>query len=147
MRPLKADCERSQHGSIRTLNERRPSTRPLDNVPGCAAMDRRVQQIRRTLQQENASRLKVRDLAASVNLSVSRIQHLFKEQNDMTLGQYIKALRLRRAKQLLETSYLSVKQIVAELGRNDQSHFCRDFKKIYGISPAKYRTQFPMAPV
>ena len=133
------------YGTELSLNGRSLGTKGPNNVRGCAAEDRRIQQIKHTLQHKNASRLTVRDLAASVNLSVSRTQHLFKEQTDITLGQYLKALRLRRAKELLETSYLSVKEIVAELGRSDQSHFCRDFKKAYGISPAKYRTRVPIA--
>lgn len=46
-----------------------------------------------------------------------------------------------RAKYLLETSFLSVKQIAHQVGLNDESHFVRDFKKAYGEPPTHYRVR------
>ena len=56
--------------------------------------------------------------------------------------QYLKVLRIERAKYLLETSFLSVKEITHIVGINDESHFVRDFKRIYGVPPTLYRTAF-----
>lgn len=56
--------------------------------------------------------------------------------------QYLKVLRMERAKHLLETSFLSVKEIAHIVGVNDESHFVRDFKKTYGVPPTSYRTAF-----
>lgn len=56
--------------------------------------------------------------------------------------QYLKVLRIERAKHLLETSFLSIKEITHIIGLNDESHFVRDFKKIYGVPPTLYRTAF-----
>ena len=56
--------------------------------------------------------------------------------------QYLKVLRIERAKYLLETSFLSVKEIAHIVGVNDESHFVRDFKKTYGAPPTPYRTAF-----
>lgn len=82
------------------------------------------------------------EIARSVNLSASRLQHLFKAHINMTPAQYLKSLRISQAKELLETTPLSVKEIRARLGITDESHFVRDFKKAYGVSPLKYRVQF-----
>jgi len=49
---------------------------------------------------------------------------------------------MERAKDLLESSFLSVKEIAYQVGLNDESHFVRDFKSTYGFSPALYRTHF-----
>ena len=49
---------------------------------------------------------------------------------------------MERAKDLLESSFLSVKEIAFQVGLNDESHFVRDFKSTYGYSPALYRSQF-----
>ena len=49
---------------------------------------------------------------------------------------------MERAKDLLESSFLSVKEIAFQVGLNDESHFVRDFKSTYGFSPALYRTHF-----
>jgi hypothetical protein len=55
---------------------------------------------------------------------------------------YLRLLRMERAKGLLESSFLSVKEIAFQVGLNDESHFVRDFKSTYGFSPAIYRSQF-----
>ena len=55
---------------------------------------------------------------------------------------YLRLLRMERAKNLLESSFLSVKEIAFQVGLNDESHFVRDFKTTYGYSPALYRAQF-----
>ena len=49
---------------------------------------------------------------------------------------------MERAKDLLESSFLSVKEIAFQVGLNDESHFVRDFKSTYGYSPALYRSHF-----
>ena len=49
---------------------------------------------------------------------------------------------MERAKDLLESSFLSVKEIAYQVGLNDESHFVRDFKSTYGYSPALYRSHF-----
>jgi AraC-like DNA-binding protein len=81
-------------------------------------------------------------LAASVNLSPSRLHQLFKEETGMPPARYLRQLRMRRAKGLLETTHLSVKQVMAGVGVNDESHFVRDFKKTCGLTPARYRERF-----
>ena len=55
---------------------------------------------------------------------------------------YLRLLRMERAKELLESSFLSVKEIAHQVGLNDESHFVRDFKATYGFSPALYRSNF-----
>jgi hypothetical protein len=57
---------------------------------------------------------------------------------------YLKLLRMERAKGLLESSFLSVKEIAFQVGLNDESHFVRDFKLTYGYSPTTYRAQFKL---
>ena len=46
---------------------------------------------------------------------------------------------MQAAKELLETTFLSVKEIVALAGFNDESHFVRNFKKLYGVTPSEHR--------
>jgi transcriptional regulator GlxA family with amidase domain len=81
-----------------------------------------------------------------VNLSPWWLCHLFKNETGLSPLQYLKALRMKHAKMLLETTFLSVKQIASEVGVTDQSHFVRDFKATYGLSPAKLRTDLLKIP-
>ena len=46
---------------------------------------------------------------------------------------------MQRAKELTETTFLSVKEIMNSVGISDPSHFVRDFEKRFGLSPAKLR--------
>ena len=81
------------------------------------------------------------DLAQAVNLSCSYLAHLFKAETGVSLLQYLKSLRLRKAKELMDTTFLSVKEIRSRVGAGDKAHFARDFKRTYGLSPAEYKEQ------
>ena len=86
--------------------------------------------------------LSLAEFAQSVNLSVWRLCHIFKSDVGMPPIKYLRLLRMERAKELLESSFLSVKEIAFQVGLNDESHFVRDFKSTYGYSPTLYRAQF-----
>src|ERR1041385_1392135 len=88
--------------------------------------------------------LSLTEFAHSVNLSVWRLSHIFKSDVGMPPIKYLKLLRMERAKGLLESSFLSVKEIAFQVGLNDESHFVRDFKSTYGYSPTTYRAQFKL---
>jgi len=81
----------------------------------------------------------LRRLSASLNLSPSRFRHLFKAETGVAPAQYLRQMRLEEAKRLIETTFLSVKQVRSGVGVNDESHFARDFKRVYGRSPKKHR--------
>lgn len=48
---------------------------------------------------------------------------------------------MQDATTLLVTTFLSIKEIIAQVGFKDESHFVRDFKRIYGVTPTEYRKQ------
>lgn len=93
--------------------------------------------------QANPSEFKTRsalgDFARSVNLSLSRLRHLFKQEVGAPVGQFVKAWQLYRAAELLDRAPLRIKEVLVVLGLNDRSHFSRDFKCKYGVSPRAYR--------
>ncbi|MGH9764065.1 MAG: helix-turn-helix domain-containing protein [Blastocatellia bacterium] len=78
-------------------------------------------------------------LAVSVGLSTSRLAHLFKRDVGTALGTYLRAARLERARLLLQTSLLRVDEIREAVGGGDKSHFARNFRRAYGLSPDEYR--------
>ena len=103
-------------------------------------MDPRVRQIIDLLSEDLSRDFDFTALAASVNLSPSRLRHLFKDETGLTPAQYLKRLRLERAKELLEGSFLRLKDVMPLVGINDESHFVRDFKKAHGLPPTRYRS-------
>ena len=100
-------------------------------------MDRRIAIVISLIEKDPRSSLS--ELAESVNLSVSRFRHLFKHETGNKPGQYLKQARLRKAEVLLRTTFMSIKEIINETGLPCSSHFVRDFKQAYGMSPGDYR--------
>lgn len=105
-------------------------------------MDNRVQKVIQMMHDDVRGELSLAELAQAVNLSAWRLCHIFKSEIGMPPIKYLRALRMERAKKLLENTFLSVKEIAYRVGLNDDSHFVRDFKSIYGLSPTLYRTRF-----
>ena len=105
-------------------------------------MDHRIRKMMSMLSSDLDFDLSLTDKAAHVNLSASRFSHLFKSETGMSAVQFVKAARLKKAKALIESTPLSIKEIMAEVGIKDKSNFWRDFKKAYGVAPVKYRKEF-----
>ena len=82
------------------------------------------------------------EIAQSVCLSAAHLRELFKEETGTSLARYRRELRLERAKHLLETTFLSVKEAAARVGINGVSHFVRDFEKKYGTTPRRYAARY-----
>jgi transcriptional regulator GlxA family with amidase domain len=91
------------------------------------------------MQQRLAEPMLIGDLAASVNLSPSRFRELFTRQVGLGPAQYLQRLRLRRARLLIERTFLTVKEVMALVGYNDPSHFSRDFRRLHGVAPSALR--------
>ena len=102
-------------------------------------MDPRVQQAIDLLSEDLSRNVDIEALATSVNLSASRLRHLFKDETGLTPAQYLKRLRLERARELIDGSFLRLKELMPRVGISDESHFVRDFKKKHGLPPIKYR--------
>lgn len=102
-------------------------------------MDARVEKTIGLLEEQLHHTVRYNDLARKVNLSLPRLRSLFRAETGEPLARYHKTLRMREASRLLQGTFLSLKQIMLKVGINDESHFVRDFEKIYALSPTKYR--------
>ena len=88
------------------------------------------------------AKLTLDDMARAVRLTSFHFCHLFKAQTGHSPAKYLKALRLERARELLETTQLNVKEIRTLVGINDESHFARDFRATYKLTPQQYREYY-----
>lgn len=87
------------------------------------------------------SNLSINELAKLCNLSVSSFKRKFKEEfNDSPINYFITS-KLKRAKDLLMISTMSINEIAYEIGFNDPLYFTRQFKKRIGSSPSDYRKE------
>lgn len=102
-------------------------------------MDHRVQRVIRLMKEDLRRKLTSGELSRAVNLSPVHLRYLFKAETGITFTQYLKSLRMEKARELLENTFLSTKEIMHRIGMTDESHFARDFKKAHGLAPAQYR--------
>jgi transcriptional regulator GlxA family with amidase domain len=66
----------------------------------------------------------------------------FQKAAGMTPLEYVHALRLERAKTLLETSELKLNELAEKVGYEDTTFFSRLFRRTVGLTPAQYRRRF-----
>jgi AraC family transcriptional regulator of arabinose operon len=83
----------------------------------------------------------VENLARQQNLSVSHYTRLFKAKTGYTPIQYFNQLKIQLSCQYLYFSDRKIKEICNEIGFVDQYYYSRLFRKMMGISPAKYKSQ------
>jgi two-component system response regulator YesN len=102
-------------------------------------MDFRVRHALRLISEDLRRPLVLEEIAREVNLSEPHLRYLFRVETGMTPAQHLKSLRMRKAKELLEGTFLNVKQIMFQVGINDKSHFTRAYRSVYGQAPAEYR--------
>lgn len=75
-------------------------------------------------------------------LSTSGLRLLFRAELGISPSKYLKRLRLESARLMLCTELRSVKETMALVGFQDESHFVRDFEAIFGLSPLRYRRRY-----
>jgi AraC-like DNA-binding protein len=81
----------------------------------------------------------VTTLASLVNLSPSRLQHLFRERLGMAIREVVAEHKLRKAALLVVSTDMRIKEITFELGYEHTSSFVRAFRKRYLSAPQTYR--------
>ncbi|GBF76038.1 DNA-binding response regulator [Paenibacillus sp. 598K] len=79
------------------------------------------------------------DVAAAVYVSPHYLSHLFRERSDMTFLEYVTALRMEEAKQMLREPGAKIYEVAEQVGYKSWKHFSRVFKDFTGIGPADYR--------
>jgi AraC-like DNA-binding protein len=85
--------------------------------------------------------IQVGEMAEFMRLSRSHFTRLFTREMGMSPRMYLEDLRLKTAADLLSGEGATVKETAARCGIYDPNYFCRLFKKHFGLSPGKYKTQ------
>lgn len=86
-------------------------------------------------------------LAARASLSDSRFRHLFSAQTGTGPVHYLQRLRLRRARVLIDRTFLPLADVMKLVGYHDPRRFTRDFRRLHGMSPAALRTSSAATPL
>lgn len=78
-------------------------------------------------------------IAEKLGYSISHIRYVFKNQNGTSLYNFILTLKLKKAENLLKNSSIPITLVSDLSGFNDSNYFSTVYKKVYGVSPEKYR--------
>jgi AraC-like DNA-binding protein len=93
------------------------------------------------IQQHYQEPLEIAKLAQVSGLSVSQFGRRFRAVFQHTPIQFLLRYRLIRASEILIRSNLTVSHIAQQVGFYDHSHFSREFRRLFGLSPGAYRKQ------
>jgi AraC-like DNA-binding protein len=85
-----------------------------------------------------AEPLSVADMAEQVSLSPSAFAHLFREVTGKAPYQFLKEMRLDRARELLVEDGMAVATVSKEVGYASASHFISEFRRRFGVTPRAY---------
>lgn len=102
-------------------------------------MDPRIEYVASFIQENYHRKLTLEEMASTVNLSRWRLCHLFSEGMLTSPQRFLTQIRLERARKLLATEFLTVKEVMNQVGMSDASSFARSFKAVYGVTPGQYR--------
>jgi AraC-like DNA-binding protein len=73
--------------------------------------------------------------------SYHKLNFLFKSMHGMTISEYIRNKRIEKSKEMITSNMKSISQIAYEIGYSSISNYILAFKKIYQITPGKYKKQ------
>ncbi|PAW60466.1 MAG: hypothetical protein B9S36_07985 [Verrucomicrobiia bacterium Tous-C2TDCM] len=82
------------------------------------------------------------ELARVVGLSVRAFERAFNAEYGRPPQQYLKRLRLQIASRRLVATKEGLAEIAAACGFADQSHFTREFRRLTGMTPGRYREAY-----
>jgi AraC family transcriptional regulator len=102
-------------------------------------MDKRIIRVVESIQANLQNELDLDERAREVNLSSSRLRHLFKTETGLSPAQYLKKLRMEKARELGEDTFMRVKEIMNAVGLSNSSHFTHNFKRAHGLTPTECR--------
>ena len=79
------------------------------------------------------------DVSRVVNISPYYFSKVFKEESGLNFIEYLTNIRIDKAKELLDSTSLSIKEICVSCGYTDPNYFSRSFKKKVGVTPTEYK--------
>ena len=87
-------------------------------------------------------KIRVADLAALCGYTEYYLTEKFKKETGQSINSYIRYAKVERAKVLLESTELSVREIAEKLAFNTVNYFIQSFRETTGYTPAQYRGKF-----
>ncbi|RXK62868.1 response regulator [Lacibacter luteus] len=81
----------------------------------------------------------VEKLSRKVAMSAPILYKKIKAVSNMSVNEFVKSLRLKKAAQLLLQTDLTINEVSFTVGYNDRKYFSREFKKQFGKLPSEFK--------
>lgn len=81
------------------------------------------------------------DLSRKFFFNPNYLCMLFRKRLDTTFIEYIKSVRMKKAKELFDNGNVTVSEVSSNVGYRDYSYFHKTFSAYFGITPAQYKKQ------
>ena len=98
-----------------------------------------IEAAKKYIENNYTDNITLEDVSREVNISSYYLSRIFKEGTGENFIDYLTGLRMDKAKELLATTQLSMKEICAKVGYSDPNYFSKTFKKNVGVTPTEYR--------
>lgn len=93
----------------------------------------------RYINEHYAEDLSIAQLAAMENYNPSYFASLFRKRTGTMPGNYIKRVRIEKAKEILASTRYRVVDVAMQVGYKNASSFTRAFRAVAGVTPNQYR--------
>ena len=141
-----ADCRILAPQIVREIVYRLLSSEEGNVLRLLTAQPNRHGQIARVLRRihvDYAEDLDVASLAREANMGVSSFHHAFREATATSPLQYLKSIRLHRARALLVLDGVNAQDAARMVGYSSASQFSHEYRRMFGCSPASDRAAVP----
>lgn len=102
--------------------------------------DEQIVQTQLWLQDNYSRQVTAEDVALRFGMSLRTLNRRFKNATGLTLLEYLRDVRISQARDLLQTSNLSIAEIAEKVGYQDTAYFGALFKKQFHTTPRDYRS-------
>lgn len=116
---------------------------PAPTIDRLGSMSDRLEQLMRYLHSHLAEPLKPGAIAARMQLSASHLRAVFQQHTGQPLSRWLLETRMDRARALLTTTKLSVKEVAVAVGFSDPLYFSRVFTRHFRTPPSLVRRLTP----
>ena len=117
-------------------------TRRMQLLKQSSSLSRPVSECMNYIYTHIKDRITIEDLAAATGNSPSYISRLFKSEVGIPVSEYIRKVKLDKAKNLLRFSDFTLVEIASYLSFSSQSHFIKLFRDETKMTPKKYRSKY-----
>ena len=96
-----------------------------------------IQRALEIIRQRYADRLSLDTLSEALRVSPEYFSYLFHRNMNINFTAYLRAFRIKRAKELLDNGE-KIYKAAAKVGYSDSKYFCKVFREETGVSPTQY---------